>query len=180
MKKLRDPTKLRRFPYETRVPETPTYWLIVMSPAEYGETPIGSYIFRSSADSDDGANPTSSEFYKEIDAIYEDMAYRPRLGTRIGLAMSSLIMYVPDGLHELFFEEILVILILSSNLLSRLPSGLGDPSGDQSESLAMAFIIIAFLLIACVISGLMAFINILEHFCMTAAARSRSRGADAS
>jgi len=176
MRKIHDPTKIRRFPYETRVPETPLWYLVVMCPDEYSETKIGAYALRGSIGESDvsWSSRSAEEFYeKDLDAIYQDATYKPRLGTRVGLVFSALLLHIPDGLHEIVFEELLLGIILSSNLLANLPSWFGDSDGEQSESLAMAVVIVTFLIIACLFGCLMAMCNVLEHLCIEASARRR-------
>ncbi|KAJ8599023.1 hypothetical protein CTAYLR_007698 [Chrysophaeum taylorii] len=162
LKQYQDPTKLHRFPYKTKLPESPMFYLLLMMPQDYADTQIGIYAMQRALGSP--VDTTSTAFYEdELEAIYHDQNWRARAGTRLGLAASSWIMRVPETLHELAFEEVLIAAVLFSKIMGSLPNSVGNSEGDHGEVLAMAVVVVVFAGIALLITSMIALCNCFEQ-----------------
>ncbi|KAJ8602299.1 hypothetical protein CTAYLR_007860 [Chrysophaeum taylorii] len=166
IRQLADPTKLRRFPFKTKLPDSPTFYLVIMAPHLYSDTEIGKYVIEGSVGAT--TDTTTTEFYEnELEVIHRDSTWRARLGTQLGLFISAWLrawlVRVPDAFHELFFEELLITAVIFSKVLGNLPSWVGNSEGDNGEVLAMAVVILVFFAIVVVMTLMYTLCNCFER-----------------
>ncbi|KAJ8605433.1 hypothetical protein CTAYLR_003309 [Chrysophaeum taylorii] len=119
MKKLRDPGRLRRFPYRTKLPDSTCCYLCMLFPW-LAESRLGALLLgdldnlRREVSSSSLSSGGSSEIKNydsllvQLSKIYRDSAFQPSPGTRLALTLSALILIVPSDYQELIFEELVL------------------------------------------------------------------------
>merc|ERR1711924_378042 len=105
--------KLKKFPYETKLPASPVYYLCQRHP-ELKATPTGDHALGKSVleglDEDD--------LLKELKGIYRDATWKPATHLRLTLFFMMFFLALPEDLQAVLFEEIFTFLPFGTNIMN--------------------------------------------------------------
>ncbi|KAH8076140.1 endonuclease [Aureococcus anophagefferens] len=109
--KFEDPTRVRRFPFATRLPTSATFFVAAWHEELHG-TRVGRYCLGDAVD--DGVFDGSS---RAMARIYADEAWRPSPAVRVSIALLGGLTVLPFSLQEVAFEEAFTVAPVVSALL---------------------------------------------------------------
>ncbi|KAH8063694.1 endonuclease [Aureococcus anophagefferens] len=130
--KFEDPTRVRRFPFATRLPTSATFFVAAWHEELHG-TRVGRYCLGDAVD--DGVFDGSS---RAMARIYADEAWRPSPAVRVSIALLGGLTVLPFSLQEVAFEEAFTVAPVVSALLFGPLLSPGGRRGRRSVDLATA------------------------------------------
>ena len=144
MVKLNDPTKLKAYPYKTKLPASPVFYLCQRHPELQA-----SRIAHRALQTDLGAM-NDDDIVKALGDIYHDTTWVPRPRVRFCFFLVSFFLAVPDVVQEVIFEEIFTVTPLLTSVFFRfsfIPGWMNSENrkGNVAEVVLMVSIIIMLL-----------------------------------
>lgn len=121
VKRFGDISKVKGYPYRTRLPASPVFYLCQRHP-ELQSSRIAQHALGSLA-----ADASDEDIVKELGDIYHDTVWAPSPRTRLLLFGFGIFMLVPDIFQELIFEEIFTLCPLATGVMFNydfIPGGL--------------------------------------------------------
>ena len=165
MEKFDDPTRVRRFPYATRLPRSATFFLASWHEELQG-TRIGRYCLGEAVDDDKYFDGSSHA----IERIHADETWAPSPAVRISVGLLSGLAVLPATLQEVAFEEVFTFApILSALVLEPLQRGGDDDKhGRRNYDVAVAVNIVGIVVVLLVAYGLYRLVaTVLDRACAT-------------
>ena len=166
--KFDDPTAVRQFPFETRLPELSTFFLAHWHDDLRG-TRIGKHclgVLETRNDEYDGAPPPrpcvlsfapgsapSPGSLNALRRIYADQTWRPSPAVRLGIFLASSFVLLPPSIQEVLFEELftaapVISYVLFQGHLDRFSDGASGGRRSVNVGVAINFAGVFLLLLA--------------------------------
>ena len=98
----RDPTASAQFPFQTKLPASPTFFLAVWHP-ELHDTRIGKYCL---GELEHRADLEGGDLVKTLNKVYREATWKPSVQVRFTLALLSWFLRLPEWGQEVLFEEL--------------------------------------------------------------------------
>jgi hypothetical protein len=98
----RDPTASAQFPFQTKLPASPTFFLAVWHP-ELHDTRIGKYCL---GELEHRADLEGGDLVKTLNRVYREATWKPSVQVRFTLALLSWFLRLPEWGQEVLFEEL--------------------------------------------------------------------------